>query len=212
MLILLALLLAVALLMRSRPLIFCWCFLMITPLPVSFIELRGLNVWYIPFAGWAIYAATLIQSLFDKLMPSPSKSRAPATALLFLTLGALLAVAHNRERAYTFLGNAGGDQTIKQFVTQFAGVSPGLSPGSRTLFLNDPFDVLSSTPIFLLRLYFRDPSLEIQRVKKRDDRNAIAASSYDYVFDYRDDRLVLVSSHRLSPEEVRILIGNRLTR
>ncbi len=211
MLMLCALLLAVALLMRSRPLIFCWCFLMITPLPVSFIELRGLNVWYIPFAGWAIYAAALIQTLFHKLLPSPSKFRAFATAVLFLTLGALVAVAHNRQRAYTFSGNAGSDQTIKQFVTQFAVLDPHLPPGSRTLFLNDPFAANTWTPVFLLRLYFRDPSLEIQRVKIRGDQDVIAVSSYDFVFDYRGDQLVLVSSHRVSPQEVRVLIDNHLT-
>jgi hypothetical protein len=210
MLMLCALLLVVALLMRSRPLIFCWCFMMITPLPVCFIETRGLNVWYIPFAGWAIYAAALIQSLFHKLLPSPSKLRAVATTLLFLALGVLLALAHNRQRAYTFLGNAGGDQTIRQFVTQFAALDPRLPPGSHALFLNDPFAADTWTPVFLLRLYFRDPSLSIQRTKMRADQSTIAVSSYDFVFDYRGDQLVLVSSHRVSPAEVRVLIDNHV--
>ena len=62
------------------------------------------------------------------------------------------------------------------------------------------------TPVMLLRLYFRNPALEIQRVKMPADQSVIAGSSYDYVFDYRNDHLLPVSSHRLSPDEVRALI------
>jgi hypothetical protein len=75
------------------------------------------------------------------------------------------------------------------------------------LFLNDPFCPEDWTPVLLPRLYFRDPALEIQRVKMAADRGVIAAYSYDFVFDYRNDQLALVSSHRVNPEEVRILIA-----
>jgi len=195
-----------ALLMRSRPLIFCWCFMMIAPLPVSFIETRGLNVWYIPFAGWAIYGATLLLSALHKLLPSRSRLRESLTVTMFLTVAVLLVIAHTRQRSYTFLGNAGGDQTIKRFVTQFAELSPSLFPGSRTLLLDDPFSTREWTPVLLLRLYYRNPALEIQRVKMPEDQGVIAGSSYDYVFDCRNDTLELVNSHRVSPDEVHALI------
>jgi hypothetical protein len=208
MMVLCVLLLVIALLIRSRPLIFCWCFMTIAPLPVCFIEPRGLNVWYIPFAGWAIFSATLLHAILQKLFPSASKLRELAAVLLFTTVGALLVVTHTWQRSYTFLGNAGNDQTIRRFALQFAELNPRLFPGSRTLFLNDPFASDDWTPVILLRLYFHDPALEIHRVKMPADQGAIASSSYDFVFDYRDDRLALVSSHRVNPEEVRALIAN----
>jgi hypothetical protein len=181
---------------------------MITPLPVCFIEPRGLNVWYIPFAGWAIFSATLLQAILQKLFPSASKLRELAVALVFLTVGALLAVTHTWQRSYTFLGNAGNDQAIQRFALQFTDLNLKLFPESRTLFLNDPFASDDWTPVILLRLYFHDPALEIHRVKMPADQGAIASSSYDFVFDYRNDQLALVSSHRLSPAEVRALIAN----
>jgi hypothetical protein len=209
MLTLLALLLAVALVLKSKPLIFCWCFILITPLPVSFIETRGLNVWYIPFVGWVIYAAALIWLLLNKLIPLSARPRARAAVALFVILAALLAAAHTRERAYTFATEGRGDQLIRRFQAQFLAVCPKLPPRSHVLFLDDPFGADQWTPVTLLRLYFHDPELQIQRLKMPVDRTIIDVLSYDFVLDYRGDRFVQLNSRPLIREEVRSLIENR---
>ena len=49
--------LAVALLLRSKPLLFAWCFVLISLLPVAFIAHYAGFFLYLPMAGWSLYAA-----------------------------------------------------------------------------------------------------------------------------------------------------------
>lgn len=54
-------LLALAWAARSRTLKFAWLFLMLSVLPVAFID-RGAPQYYIPLFGWVLYAATVLAS------------------------------------------------------------------------------------------------------------------------------------------------------
>jgi hypothetical protein len=209
MLTLLGLLLVVALVLKSRPLIFSWCFILIAPLPVSFIDTRGLNVWYIPFVGWVIYAATLLWLLLNKLMPASAK-RGHAAVALFLILAALLAVAHTRQREYTFTSQGRENQRVSRFQSQFVALCPKLPAGSNTLLVDDPFGVDEWTPVTLLRLYFRDPNLDIIRMKLPQTSAVFDFYlTFDFVLDYHGDRLALLNSHPLTPTEVRSLLQNK---
>src|SRR5262249_37709188 len=52
--------LAIAAVLRSRVLLFAWCWLLLTILPVSFIAHYSAFFEYLPLAGWALYGATLL--------------------------------------------------------------------------------------------------------------------------------------------------------
>ena len=45
---------------RSRPLLFGWCFLLVSLLPVAFIAHYSGFFLYLPMAGWSLYAAVLL--------------------------------------------------------------------------------------------------------------------------------------------------------
>ncbi len=52
--------LTLALWRRSRPLLFAWCFLLASLLPVAFIAHYAAFFLYLPMAGWSLYAAVLL--------------------------------------------------------------------------------------------------------------------------------------------------------
>ena len=162
-----------------------WIWIVVTPLPVAFIEHRGLNVWYIPLFGWALYGAALL-SRFARLR----------TAWAFAGVAALLACAHALDRQYTFNADSGRSAQIKTFRDQFLALCPYPAANERVLFLDDPFPADEWTPSSFLQLYFRRPGMEIQRSKMPEHKAIIAESKYDWIFDYKDGRLVLVQGKR----------------
>src|SRR5664280_280139 len=52
--------LGMALWQRSRPLLFAWCFLLVSLLPVAFMAHYAAFFLYLPMAGWSLYAAVLL--------------------------------------------------------------------------------------------------------------------------------------------------------
>jgi hypothetical protein len=45
---------------RNRPVLrFCWFYILLTPLPIEFLEARDRACLYVCLAGWAVLAATL---------------------------------------------------------------------------------------------------------------------------------------------------------
>ena len=80
---------------KSRPLRFAWLFLVLSALPIAFIDPRSPAQYYIPFFGWVLYAATLLVGITKFLWRLlPNSSREPLTwvraSALFLTAGLLL--------------------------------------------------------------------------------------------------------------------------
>jgi hypothetical protein len=61
---------------------------------------------------------------------------------------------------------------------------PALPPGSHLLFEEDGFTTNELTPMFILRLLYRDPTLVVDRSKLRT--NSPAGTRYDYVFTWEN--------------------------
>ncbi len=177
---------AVALALRSRPLLFSFLFLVIAPLPICFVEPRGLNVFYIPLAGWAMYAAIIVCKVAGERFPAPA----------FVLVAAFLCYFHVRDGHNRFYPGDGKSDLIRDFQRQVSALHPAVRRGTRILFLNDPFDAVEWTPSSLLQLKYRDPELEIDRYKMPDQRAASVGKVYDIVFDYRQDHVVEVQGKR----------------
>jgi hypothetical protein len=160
-------------LLRSKPLLFCMLFILIAPLPLCFVEPRGLSVYYIPFAAWAIYAAVLIGE------------RQPA--LRFGVLAVLLCLLFVKDRPYRFYPGDGKSELIRGFEADIAAVQPSIANGTRILLRNDPFDGNEWTPVSLLQLYYRERDLEVDRAKLIPPSKA-----YGVIFDYQNGHVVKV--------------------
>lgn len=162
-------------------------------LPVSFIPTRGLNVWYLPLAGWACYFAALLQHGAGR---ASAMIEAKIHALGFALLFAALATAHALDRPYRFAPNEGFDQSILDFERQTTALLGTPSAQTRILFLNDPFKSNEWTPSSVLQLHYHNPELDFERVKLPEQVEATRVNTYDHVFDYQDGRVVLTGLHR----------------
>ena len=178
---------------RSRVLGFAWLFLMLSPLPIAFIQPRGAAQYYVCMFGWIFYAAVLLvklATLFSRNAPLPEwwLTRARGTVLFAVSIVILYAV--NKPQVSAFLND---DEPLqnRNTVEQLHAAAPSLRHGSRLLFLNDPVPPTWYNLIFIVQLSYADPSLRVFRVKEMKQRptdQEIAA--FDYVFDWRDGRFL----------------------
>jgi hypothetical protein len=169
---------AAAVVTRSKALKFAVLFLLVTPLPVCFIETRSLNVFYIPVVGWALFAAAALVGL-------QRRWHVPFGAV-FAAVAALLAAANVRDAPHRFYTSDTKSEMIRNLSDRMSVLHPNVPAGSHILFLNDPFDTVEWTPVSLLQLQYRDPTLEIHRKKMEVDRAAIATANHEIVLDYRN--------------------------
>jgi hypothetical protein len=194
--------LAIAWLWRSRALRFAWLFVMLSPLPIAFIDARGLAQYYIPLFGWALYAGVLLDLLFKRVLTwslhrfrpaNPVRTRTYASAAL---LAGLVLLVYPRWKSYlpdhpasVFL-EAEENRSIAR---QLRHLEPHLQPGARLLFLDDPIRPDWFNLTFLVRLLYRDRSIVIHRAKPDvadaekppEALTSATLAAYDHVFDCR---------------------------
>jgi hypothetical protein len=177
---------------KSRVLKFAWLFLMLSVIPVAFINPRGPGQYYIPFFGWLLYTATaLVEGTKYLISKLPRSARfAPVRAvLLFLAVAAFM-VRVNRPYTWSSLPAVAleGEQ-YRSIVQQVHQLHPSLRPGARVIFLNDPIDDPFQM-IFLMRLSYGDDKLVIDRAKlMTPPPGATKIASYDYVLDFDRSRI-----------------------
>lgn len=156
-------LLIAALLARSRYLLFAWSFLIVTILPVVFIPPRAGFVFYLPFAGWCLYVAVLLDWLRALVARSlPGTAALALKGVLFALVLALLLKAHHIQRL-----RMGGPSILRQplvrsLVSELNRRQVRFPRGARVLVVNDPFPDGEYGLLLLLRLYVSDPTLNIQ--------------------------------------------------
>jgi hypothetical protein len=180
--------LLVAFLTRRKALIFASIFVLFSVLPVIFVTQRGtIFVMYVPMIGWTIYAATLLVLVRDRLLGS---FRAPAvTAATFAAVTVSLFLIH---RAHTH--PVSSSDVIPSMVRQMHALLPSIPPNTRILFLDDPFTTDEWTPVYLVRLSYRDDTLQVDRLKMmRRVPSSDEMKSYNIVLTYRDHEIVRVN-------------------
>jgi len=183
--------LAVAILSRSRTLRFAWLFLTVSLAPMMFIDPRAGSAIYVCLFGWALFATELAVRATDPLarwMPARLKS-----AALFLGIAALLWPYHRFEGGFTSRVAAQSGEQLRPVAMALHQSAPELRPGARLLFLNDPIRPDAFDLTFLIRLSYRDNSLQVDRVRMMPAPPERSRwSTYDYVFDYAGDRFILL--------------------
>jgi hypothetical protein len=171
---------------------FLWIWVMATPLPIVFLPGRGAGLLYLVAAGWAIAAAMLCRAVSWRLARELFAGRpARMVAMGLCLLGCAAAYADetqivHRYQVYGYLLT--GKHTADMLV-QFKKLGLQPKPGSRIVFLSDPFDG-SYDMTFLAALAWNDRSLKIfqqSQMHLPDDQVA----DMDYIIDYTGDGFVL---------------------
>jgi hypothetical protein len=192
-LVLLWLLLAVlAAIVRRRDVWFAWCVLMLGVLPFIFITPRGFFVMYLVLPGWYLFAASVLVWLVSQL-PRWADWIAvrPEQLALFVVVVLLLVPRHRAEKP---LGNewvAGSHQQVRAVLGQLEERFPTMPPGSKVLFLSDPYDADDWILTSMFRLEYHDRNLRVDRVKANPSL-ASRTADYAHVFelDHRGMRVV----------------------
>ncbi|QOY90661.1 hypothetical protein [Paludibaculum fermentans] len=192
--------LALALWRRSRPLLFAWCFLLASLLPVAFIAHYAAFFLYLPMAGWALYAAVLlvmVRRLLASLLvrvvrvggTRAERLRMISVAVLPLLLVSCLAPCHRRESMKTLRTFISVQPPSRQLAGEMTALQPGLPHGGRVLFLRDPFARDDYFLLFLTRLLYRDMSIIVERAPLGQGP-LIQHGHYDAVFGFQHGHLV----------------------
>jgi len=171
---------------------FLWIWVMATPLPIVFLPGRGAGLLYLVAAGWAIAAAMLCRAAAWRLTRELFAGRpARMVAMGLCLLGCAAAYAYetqivHRYQVYGYLLT--GKHTADMLV-QFERMGLQPKPGSRIVFLSDPFDG-SYDMTFLAALAWHDRSLKIfQQSQMHLPEDQVAGM--DYIIDYAGDGFVV---------------------
>ena len=120
---------AIALITRDRRLMFALTFILITPLPIVFVALRGAYVMYIPMFGIALYLAVAIVKLRDALV-------GPRLQFATFAVCAAAVIGFHASRPW----QPDVNPFIRSTVNQLGEIQPRVRVGSKILFVDDPFD------------------------------------------------------------------------
>ena len=170
--------------LRSRVMLFAWCWLLVTILPVSFLPHYAAFFEYLPLAGWVLYAAVLLVTV--RRMVAGVLPRVPAwasQAALLLGLAVWLAPLHARQSRETLRLYQSVQFPSRDLIRQLSDARPSLRRGGRVLFVDDPFPKDGYTLLFTTALFYRDLSITV-------DRAPAARAGYDAVFAFRNGRLL----------------------
>jgi hypothetical protein len=164
---------------RSRPLLFCWCFLLFSVLPFIFVPHYSGFFIYLPMVGWTLYAATGLALLRQRFA-----ARIPPAAL-FLLVALALAPLHSRESRKSMQVFTSADLPTTETIAQLQRVEPTIRHGAHVYFENDPFPPKTYSLVFLVRLFYHDLTIEAARAKDGDPREG----HYDAVFRWEEGKL-----------------------
>jgi len=183
---------------RRRPVLrFAWAFLMITPIPLALLEGRSGGCLYIPFAGWALFAAVPLVdfagAIARLLAQEPLFRHAGPRALTALVLCiAIYAWArenqvHKLESVQHAMDDVGRLTGIT--LKKMDALNPHVKPGSHVAFMHDPFPDWDM--LFIAELWFRDRSLTFHILNK----TPLPPHELDKmtVFDFQGDRIVRIT-------------------
>jgi hypothetical protein len=200
---------AIAWTTKSRALKFAWLFLMLTVIPVAFIQPRGAAQYYIPYFGWVLYAAAALVEGAKRLLarlPRAARFSSLRATVLFLGVGTAMSFLNARIGWVNVTTVSQEGELSRSVVEQIHHLHPALRPGSKILIRDDPFDQPHQM-LFLIRLSYGDNSLVVGSAKFMQPAPSDAQiAAYDYVFDYRMGRIFASSERRPSGPEPAIAI------
>ena len=171
-----------AIALRSRAMKFGLGFLVASMVPICLISRWAGYELYIPLMGWALYAGSLLQLLCGGLVRGlPLRFRTPVKFAVFMV--AAVAIVHTHAALLveysTLIRNNQND--MRQLIGRLRGVHPQLPRGSRLLLVDDSVQT-GYEVLFLARLAYADPALDVDRIKMlRAPPDGAELIRYDFV-------------------------------
>ncbi len=191
---LLVAMLAVATATRRRCLLWAVGFIAVGVLPLSFIPGRSGSAYMVPSVGWAVYTAGLLDWLAESLTRRRVWLRLAVQTLLLVALAAKLApwqrkwIGMHGHAAHEMQGR------YRQYIEQIHALIPEPRKGAHILLLSDADGRDDWDVFFVIRLYYGDPDLQVQRMTVWKAHHVqVNPAGYDYVLDWVDKHFVLVT-------------------
>lgn len=183
---------------RPNPILrFCCVFLILTPLPVELLQGRGEATLYLPMAGWAIFVSIIFVDLAGAtarfLSAEPIVGQLGRSTLFAVVIAAGVSAwayaNHHIKQAEINIQMVKVGTLTGEVIQQFQTLHPRVNPGSKVVFLNDPFEEFDMA--FIAQLWFRDRSLEI-RLNRKTPLSPEQLAQADHLFTYADSKLVQI--------------------
>ena len=191
---LLAAMLALAAITRRRCLLWAVGFIVVSILPLAFISERAGFAYLVPSVGWAVYVSGLLDWLLESFTGKRAWLRSAVQVVLLVVL--VIALAHWQRKWIEMDARAAhnGQVRYRGYIEQIRALIPAPRKGAHILLLNDAEGRDDYDVCFVIRLYYGDPKLEVQRMSVWKANNVhVDPRGYDYVLDWVDNRFVLVS-------------------
>jgi hypothetical protein len=176
-----ALMLLLAFLLRNRAMTFGLIIFLACLAPLLSIPAREGYALYVPSLGLGLYFAALIGELIRRVSPAEERTRRSVEVSVTATVAALILLWHGRH--FPKFPNA-KDSAYYRMPVQFRQDYPHLPAGSKILFVNDNFGPDTYDPLFILRLLYRDRTMEVRRLAAYPDQAPPKDRpwSFDHVF------------------------------
>ena len=154
-----------AIALRSRPMKFGLGLLVVSLVPIALIDVRSGYMVYIPLMGWALYVGALLQRLCDSIfLSAPPRFQAAIKFCLVAAAAALIVNTHTVELAHSRAYFERYQSDNRRVVERLRQVHPRLPVAASLLLVDDPLPP-SFELLFLTRLAYADPALEVDRIK-----------------------------------------------
>jgi hypothetical protein len=183
--ILLLVMAAVAIAIRSRTMLFGWVFFVISVTPVALITSRPAYVLYLPDLGLGLFFAGAIAWITGPV----TRKFAYAGTLVFVLVTIAIAWFHLRNWAPPWNPRTSPEMRLtEQFRREYA----ALPPTSKLLFVSDEFPFDAYDLLFNLRLLYRNKSIVVYRLQAPPDQRPDPSSppAYDHIFAAENGRYV----------------------
>lgn len=188
--------LALGLILRNRAMTLGAAIAILAPLPINFIVWRGFFVMYVPLFGWALFFAALLIGAADALHRRVHWKVNPA-AVVFAAVAVILFVVQERDDFWRFSYPRAREERIHRLRKDVATLKESLGSKPkprRVLFLNQAVEPDGYMPLFVVRLLYRDPDIEIDSAIGSRAPQPVKPETYDLVVDYCQGRYVKAGS------------------
>ena len=178
--------LAIAMAVRSKRLIFAWCAAFFPALPVSFLPYRGAYVLYVAYAGWVLYAGCSLAAVCESVRRRDPRVRTAFACIVFALLGWWWGERNlHDQRIDRRLWLYESANEVRTLAGAMRRLEPRVPRGAHVLFLEDAFGTDEWTPYFVVKLLYQDDTLLVDRIKMMD-RKLSDWGDYQYVLNYAD--------------------------
>jgi hypothetical protein len=177
---------------RNKDLQFLGLLIVLLPLPVNFIHLRGFFVMYMPLAAWSACIAIPLVALRNRFT-----NALPAQAALFAASAAALFAAHSHDAYRSFEWADPSQANNRELHAALAEQCPNLPERSHILLRGDGFEKGYYDPLFVARLTFHSKTIDVERTKDAPERPLTPGRRYDCVLVYDDAGYVRDPSPKL---------------